>query len=57
MSRLQWRRCDFTGIAIAPRAVLGGCEVELFTFELKAERSGKRSIVRAPLLLEDQRCH
>jgi hypothetical protein len=36
----QWRRCDFTGIAIAPRAVLGGSEVELFTFELKAEGSG-----------------
>ena len=42
MSRLQWRRCDFTAIAIAPRAVLGGCEVELFTFELKrnARESG-----------------
>lgn len=36
----QWRRCDYTGIAIAPRAVLGGSEVELYTFELKAEASG-----------------
>jgi hypothetical protein len=36
----QWRRCDYTGIAIAPRAVLGSNEVELYTFELKAEGSG-----------------
>jgi hypothetical protein len=41
----QWRRCDFTGIAIAPRAVLGGSEVELFTFELKAEGSGNVAAV------------
>lgn len=36
----QWRRCDYTGIAIAPRAVLSGSEVELYSFELKAEGSG-----------------
>ena len=36
----QWRRCDFTGIAIAPRAVLHGSDVELYTFELKAESGG-----------------
>lgn len=32
----QWRRCDFTGVAIAPRAVLRGSDVELYSFELKA---------------------
>lgn len=36
----QWRRGDFTGVAIAPRAVLRGTDVELYTFELKAEGSG-----------------
>ena len=36
----QWRRGDFTGVAIAPRAVLSGTDVELYTFELKAESSG-----------------
>ena len=36
----QWRRCDFTGIVIAPRAVLGGNDVDLYTFELKAADSG-----------------
>lgn len=41
----QWRRCDYTGVAIAPRAVLGGKEVDLFTFELKAEDSGNVSAV------------
>lgn len=36
----QWRRCDFTGIAITPRVVLGGREIDLYTFELKAADSG-----------------
>lgn len=36
----QWRRCDFAGVAIAPRAVLRGSDVEVYTFELKAEDSG-----------------
>jgi hypothetical protein len=36
----RWRRGDFTGVAIAPRAVLRGTDVELYTFELKAEVSG-----------------
>lgn len=36
----QWRRGDFTGVAVAPRAVLRGTDVELHTFELKAESSG-----------------
>jgi hypothetical protein len=36
----QWRRGDFTGVAIAPQAVLRGTEVELYTFELKADDSG-----------------
>lgn len=41
----QWRRCDYTGVAIAPRAVLGGSEVELYTFELKGEDSGNVAAV------------
>lgn len=41
----QWRRCDFTGIAIAPRAVLPGTDIDLYTFELKATDSGNISAV------------
>jgi len=36
----KWRRGDFTGVAIAPRAVLRGTDIELYTIELKAEGSG-----------------
>ncbi len=35
-----WRRADFTAIAVSPRDVLPGSNVELHTFELKPEYSG-----------------
>lgn len=41
----QWRRCDFTGIAITPRAVLSGNDIDLYTFELKAADSGNIAAV------------
>lgn len=41
----QWRRCDFTGIAITPRAVLNGTDIDLYTFELKAADSGNIAAV------------
>lgn len=41
----QWRRCDFTGIAITPRAVLNGIDIDLYTFELKAADSGNIAAV------------
>jgi hypothetical protein len=41
----QWRRGDFTGVAIAPRAVLNGSDVELHTFELKAAEAGNVAAV------------
>jgi hypothetical protein len=41
----QWRRCDFTGIAIAPRAVLNGNDIDLYSFELKAADSGNVAAV------------
>lgn len=41
----QWRRCDFTGIAILPRAVMPGTDLDLYTFELKAIDSGNVAAV------------
>jgi len=41
----QWRRCDFTGIAILPRAVIPGTDLNLYTFELKAADSGNVAAV------------
>lgn len=41
----QWRRGDFTGVAIAPRSVLPGKDVELYTFELKAAEAGNVAAV------------
>ena len=41
----QWRRGDFTGVAIAPRAVLSGSDVEIYTFELKAAEAGNVAAV------------
>ncbi len=41
----QWRRCDFTGIAIVPRAVVPGTDIDLYTFELKATDSGNVAAV------------
>lgn len=41
----QWRRCDFAGIAIAPRTVLPGKDIDLYSFELKATDSGNISAV------------
>jgi hypothetical protein len=41
----QWRRGDFTGVAIVPREVLRGSDVELYTFELKTAEGGNIAAV------------